>query len=245
MSVEAMSWALKQRTGSTAHKAVLLALADRAGFEWECWPSQATIAAETEMSERSVRRILADLEERGFIERAHRGNAQGGRSTDLITLTGQSGRKGLPDNHDRVTGQIEQGYRTPVSGEPSVEPSLEPEDPPTPPTAIELAQKDRMLVTDDFDAFWLRYPRRVGKQSALKAFTRALKKARLDEILYGLECWRPYWEARDQPEYIPHPSTWLNDERWNDSPPPIPGQQRQVPKGQQLITDIFAALKEQ
>lgn len=92
MSVEAMTWAIAQRTGSTSRKAVLLALADRAGFDWVCWPSQATIAGETEMDERSVRRILADLEVAGFITRRHRYTEHGKRTSDLIGLGPSGGR---------------------------------------------------------------------------------------------------------------------------------------------------------
>ena len=96
MSVEASAWALKQTTGSVAHKAVLLALADRASFEWTCYPSQKTIARETELGPRTVRRILADLEDRGFITREHRyrQNGDGGRHQrpDHTPLSGQIGR---------------------------------------------------------------------------------------------------------------------------------------------------------
>lgn len=78
---------MAQETGSATRKVVLLALADHASEkEWVCWHSQATLARETELGERTVRRALADLEALGLISRQRRGSVRGGRTTDLITL---------------------------------------------------------------------------------------------------------------------------------------------------------------
>jgi hypothetical protein len=56
MSHRAMTWAVDQRTGSPARKAVLMNLADRADAVWLCWPGQKLIAKDTELGERTVRR---------------------------------------------------------------------------------------------------------------------------------------------------------------------------------------------
>jgi len=32
--------------------------------------------------------------------------------------------------------------------------------------------------------------------------------------------WARIWNARNEPEFIPHPATWLNGERWEDDFPP-------------------------
>lgn len=67
MSIEAMMWAKRQRAGGPGPKVVLLVLADYADESWTCWPSQARIADETELTERSVRRCTARLVEAGLV----------------------------------------------------------------------------------------------------------------------------------------------------------------------------------
>jgi hypothetical protein len=71
-----------------------------------------------------------------------------------------------------------------------------------------------------FDAFWSVYPRRVGKGAARKSFEKALKIASADEIMSGLRRQLPYYSTREH-QFIPHPSTWLNQERWSDDPQPV------------------------
>lgn len=73
-----------------------------------------------------------------------------------------------------------------------------------------------------FDTFWQAYPRKVGKQPALKVW---LKLAPDDElfsaILEALKWQRvqPQWR-KDGGQYVPHPVTWLRQGRWDDEPPP-------------------------
>jgi hypothetical protein len=41
-------------------------------------------------------------------------------------------------------------------------------------------------------------------------------------LIDGLERWCVFWKAdRTDERMIPHPATWLNQERWNDIPPPV------------------------
>jgi hypothetical protein len=75
-------------------------------------------------------------------------------------------------------------------------------------------------VPTAFDGFWKRYPRKVGKADAARAFTRALRRVESpDVILKALDRLIPAW-ARGDPKFIPHPSTWLNRDGWDDDPPP-------------------------
>ncbi len=70
-----MTWAFRQRVGSPMAKLVLLSLADHHNDETgtDPFPAIETIAAETEMNERSVRRHLEALEAAGLIARRARG----------------------------------------------------------------------------------------------------------------------------------------------------------------------------
>jgi Helix-turn-helix domain len=69
MSWQATAWAIKQATGSTRRKAVLLALANYADPNGECWPSQERLASDTEQSVDSVQRHSDALEKMKLIER--------------------------------------------------------------------------------------------------------------------------------------------------------------------------------
>jgi hypothetical protein len=66
-----------------------------------------------------------------------------------------------------------------------------------------------------FDAFWSMYPRKIGKRTAQAAYDRAIKRATETEILEALQQQVPSWT---DPQYIPHPTTWLNRDGWNDQP---------------------------
>ena len=78
MSARAITWAFGQRVGSPMAKLVLLALADRHNDETgaDPFPMIRTIAAETEMNERSVRRHLETLEAAGLIACRTRGRGK-------------------------------------------------------------------------------------------------------------------------------------------------------------------------
>jgi hypothetical protein len=68
-----------------------------------------------------------------------------------------------------------------------------------------------------FDEFWKAYPRKTNKGFARKVF----EKLKVDDALLTKMIQAIYvqnknvWKDKDQ-QYIPHPSTWLNGERWDD-----------------------------
>jgi hypothetical protein len=64
----------------------------------------------------------------------------------------------------------------------------------------------------DFDRWWAAYPRKVGKGAAVRAYASAVRKAPPDTLLSALTAYR--FDSREQ--FIPHPATWLNGERWLD-----------------------------
>lgn len=66
-----------------------------------------------------------------------------------------------------------------------------------------------------FESWWREYPRRVGKGAAKVAYEKAILKGLSDqELLEAIR--RQAWSLELQ--YIPHPATWLNQERWADDP---------------------------
>jgi len=96
---------------------------------------------------------------------------------------------------------------------PTLTPSINTSTPQTPPA------KPRRPVDDtpEFLRFWNVYPRKVGKPNAARAFAKALRNATIDDIMRGLAAHLPAW-AESDPQFTPHPATWLNRQGWNDSP---------------------------
>jgi DNA replication protein DnaC len=73
-----------------------------------------------------------------------------------------------------------------------------------------------------FEDFWSFYPRKVGKDAARRAFAKRNVDAKLlQQMLAALSVQKrsDAWK-KDSGQFIPHPSTWLNQGRWQDELPP-------------------------
>jgi len=91
MSVLLMAQAWQVKLANAARKLVLVKLADNANDEGRCWPSYAYLAAQCEMSERSVIRHINDLVLTGFIKRTHRYGGAQFNKTNIFQLTIEAG----------------------------------------------------------------------------------------------------------------------------------------------------------
>lgn len=89
--------------------------------------------------------------------------------------------------------------------------------------------KETSSLTDNrFEQFWQAYPRKVGKGNARQAWAKIKMTDDLfDTILNAVEQ-QKQWEQwqRDNGQYIPHPATWLNGQRWEDSGIAVPTKQK-------------------
>lgn len=81
---------------SVTEKVLLLVLANYANEFGISWPSQKTLADQTALGERTVRRVLADMELRGVIRRIVRRRGNGSRQSDMILLAAFEGCKPAP-----------------------------------------------------------------------------------------------------------------------------------------------------
>lgn len=72
-----------------------------------------------------------------------------------------------------------------------------------------------------FEDFWGRYPNHAGKKPASRAWDKLHPSGTLQEIIIKAldeqKLW-PGWQ-KDGGQFVPHASTWLNQERWNDEAP--------------------------
>lgn len=75
----------------------------------------------------------------------------------------------------------------------------------------------KSVFTDGFDEFWAVYPKKDAKQAAIKAWNKLkpdddLKQAIIAGIQRDID---GRWKDVER-RYIPHPSTYLNQRRWED-----------------------------
>jgi hypothetical protein len=123
---------------SPAQKSVLISLADNANDEGVCWPSIASIAKRTCLSERAVRNAVRQLEEMGYLVSHGRSG-----SSNYYTVTPASGaapavnapRQEMPTTPAPRAGTPASGAGDPGTScpqnrkrtikEPSIEPSVE------------------------------------------------------------------------------------------------------------------------
>ena len=74
----------------------------------------------------------------------------------------------------------------------------------------------------EFTRFWDIYPRKVGKGAARTAWARATRKTAPEVITDAAHAHARTWASADtEARFIPHPASWLNAERWNDTLPDV------------------------
>jgi len=76
-------------------------------------------------------------------------------------------------------------------------------------------EKNIKKENPDFDAFWKAYPRKTAKKNAEQAWKKITTP--IETILNAIERQKKTQQwIKDNGAFIPHPATWLNQERWND-----------------------------
>lgn len=73
-------------------------------------------------------------------------------------------------------------------------------------------------IEEKFNIFWSKYPKRVGKEKAKKAFFKiCLDDVVFSKILDALEKFKNTsdWK-KDKGQFIPYPASWINQKRWED-----------------------------
>jgi len=122
---------------------------------------------------------------------------------------------GQSDGFGCVTGDVTDNVTVTPREEKNRE---EKENTPQPPTGGRQRRRNAAEEPDGFVEFWSAYPRKVGKDAARKAFgKRRPDAALLAKMLAAItiQARSTQW-LRDDGQFIPHPSTWLNAGRWSD-----------------------------
>lgn len=77
-------------------------------------------------------------------------------------------------------------------------------------------EKKNLMSEDQFKKFWKAYPNKKGKANARKKFMK-LDASLFEKIMESLEAHKKsdQWLS-DNGKYIPHGSTWVNGQAWED-----------------------------
>ncbi len=122
--------------------------------------------------------------------------------------------KGTTYTKEKALLQIDDKGAYTLNGIPKIESGI--------PVGIPSGNPDKVSIDKNiyshFSLFWERYPKKLAKRDAAKAFA----KIKPDEKLFNLiieklelykqsEAW-----LKDGGQFIPYPATWLNGRRWED-----------------------------
>jgi len=236
MSVKLMSRIWDEGPSTQAERFVLLAIADNASDSGLAYPSVASLARKTCMTERGIQKILRRLEAGGWLFTDAR---EGRKNCNLYTIF--AAKKGMPDpEHGSLNpehGSPQRGSLDPEHG--SLDPergSLDPEHGSPEPSLTIInhhtpSKRGSLVLSHDQEEnrtpagksvevgeIYSLYPRKVARGAAEKAIANALKTTTAQTLIEAVTAYASavaLWSAEDQ-KYIPHPATWFNARRWED-----------------------------
>ncbi len=134
----------------------------------------------------------------------------------------------------------------PQGGQDAPEPPAATPKPDPEPTPKPKRQRTKvpLIPADGFDTFWLAYPAKLAKTAAIRAWNAITPDAALaDRIVADVQARRNSHDwTKDMGRFIPHPSTYLNQRRWEDlretlAPVAAPGDRK--PVGQMTEQEIL------
>lgn len=130
MSVDASSWAWKQKGLGHAVKMTLLALADIADTEGQCWPKRKSLADMLECSVDTIDRHMRELMSLGLIEKEHRQLESGASTSNMYRLMmplGEGRKSTALGPHSRAArGPHSSAAQGAAYGAAPIEPLIEP-----------------------------------------------------------------------------------------------------------------------
>ena len=88
-----------------------------------------------------------------------------------------------------------------------------------PETETETEKPPTRLTASEFADWWDAWPKKVARGAAAKAYTKARRTATADVLLAAARAVAAEWRTldADRRQFVPHPATWLNQERWLDA----------------------------
>ena len=134
-----------------------------------------------------------------------------------VNLLAKLESKGLISQQD-IRGDSRQSASTSQSRD-RVEKEKEPPIAPQVIPQLELVAEPKPVAKPNhsgFDQFWQCYPRKIGKGAARRSWLKIKPDAALQAVIIdSVANHKASWERKDR-DFIPYPSTYLNQERWKD-----------------------------
>lgn len=213
---------LEALDGDYETAAVVWAIHWHAGGAGNWWAAtREEMQAATCLTEAKVKRALKRARSEGYVESSNESGYDRTLSWRVKWSEGDSPRIAPPGGN----GQVEETatWRKPPPPTGGNLP-VEREETSTSPSSKKIKTSSEgardSASAAEFDEFWALYPRKVNKAKARTAFARALKRADLSVILAALREQSKGWT---DPQFVPHPTTWLNGDRWADEAPAVNG----------------------
>ena len=193
MSIECLNKAIKVKGLKPTKKLILILLANYADEKNTCYPSYSHIAKIVGLKDsKNVKNVIHELEKLGHLKIQNRYKEDGGFTSNRYTLT---------------LGGVE----TPRGEEnPSEVVNI-------PSNTKDYTKTINTLETTEskyFEDFWRSYPRKIEKKKAKQIFMKYDEK-HMEKIVVGSKLFA-IEKKNTEEQFIPHPATWLNQERWND-----------------------------
>ncbi len=195
----AINWAWDQEL-RTHEKIVLLSLAMHVDSDYKCFPSGKRLAKLTGQTSDSVYRQISRLEQSGHLTVVERGNAKENKSnTYRLEIPTDSESVGLPtqDRSKYIYTNTKDLDRLRIG---------------------RATDSGSVGLPEGFEEFWEAYPRKVAKPAAVRAFKAVKAEKHLQAIVVNL---KTRYIATEK-KFIPNPSTYLNQRRWEDELDDVP-----------------------
>lgn len=186
---------------------VYAALSSRSGYR-EIYPSQETIAQESGLSDRTVRKMLKELESLGVLTRQRRHVAGSRRAPDGYLLHPH----GLPEESS-ASSDLPEAKAASTGNEQLVTPSYTDRE-----SEIDICASAQPQSAHSFDEWWEIYPLKKDKGRARTAWKSALKKTSAEVLLSAAVAYRD--DPNRNPSFTKYPASWLNAEAWENGPLP-------------------------
>lgn len=191
---------------------VLLALADHAKDDGVCWPSIDSIAKKTRLSQRGTQEVIQKLKNVGKLD-VEIGAGPKGTNLYRVITGGCSG----------CTPQMpvgkNDGYLHPNHKEPSGS----------------VKEDKNIPEFSPEEEVYRHYPKKAAKPAALSSIRKAIKKHGYEHILKRTKEYAALWLGKDM-QFVPYPTTFYNQERYNDDWRVASSQPNRETKASMIIT---------
>jgi hypothetical protein len=158
----------------------------------------------------SLRKAIKELEEAGYMESRRWNDSKGHLRTEWTFF--ESPNAGFPNTVKPIAVKPNTAEPIAVNPHPFKELCIIKN------SNNKELKKERTKKTDIlFFQFYDLYPKKQGKQSAIKAFEKALKITTIDTILQGVNNYKAQIASKNtEMQYVKQPATWLNAGCWDD-----------------------------